>query len=443
MIGSFTWILAALCTPTLAEGASAVTSATDTPSVEAGAPGGRGLAILSDKILTCVWRGEQVIDHGVLLVKDGKIEGVGRQGSLEIPEGYQQIDVGERWLAPGFVELHCHSAGASLYQVNDLNDMVYLTNPGLRSSPGVEPAVQTLKMAIAGGVTTVLYIPGSGTNIGGQGVLVKTAFDRYEENLVRDPGSLKLAQWGNPEAWGIRVGMTFEHWNTRNTLTRGVAYAKRWEDFENGKGPEPEFDIQWEVFRHLRRGEIAISTHTQMYQVVLMTITMVARDLGLPVFLDHSTIGGWMTGELAKKYGVPAIVGPRSIDPNFSRGMINWARNKHEGTRGIAAGYQSKGMEMIGFNTDSPIIAQEDLLVNAAMGVRYGLDDSNMAALRGLTIVPAITCKQGSRLGSLEVGKDADILVADGYPPDPRTTFSIVFVNGRRAYDANRDGRRW
>lgn len=98
---------------------------------------------------------------------------------------------------------------------------------------------------------------------------------------------------------------------------------------------------------------------------------------------------------------------------------------------------------MVGFNTDSPIIAQEDLLLNAAMGVRYGLDDKNMAALRGLTIVPAIACKQGDRLGSLEPGKDADILVADGYPPDPRTTFSIVFVNGRRAYDAERDGRRW
>ena len=409
-----------------------------------GAAGGRGLAILSDKILTCAWRGEQVVDHGVLLVKDGKIEAVGPQRSTAIPDGYEVLDVGERWLSPGFVGLHSHAAGASLFTgPNDLNDMVYLTNPGLRSSPGAEPGVQTMRMAVAGGVTTVLYIPGSGTNIGGQGLLTKTAFETFEENLVRDPGSLKLAQWGNPESWGIGVGMCFENWNTRNTLTRGIAYAERWEAFEKGDGPEPEFDLQWEVFRHLRKNEIAISTHTQMYQVVLMTITMVARDLGLPVFLDHSTIGGWMTGALAKKYGVPAIVGPRSIDPNFSRGMMNWARVKDEGTRGVAAGYQENGLEMVGFNTDAPIIAQEDLLVNAAMGVRYGLDDSSMAALRGLTIVPAIACKQGARLGSLEPGKDADVLVADGYPPDPRTTFSIVFVNGRRAYDAERDGRRW
>jgi len=412
--------------------------------VDPGDVGGKGLAILSDKILTAARKGEQVVNHGVILVKDGRIQAVGPQRSTSIPEGYEVLDVGERWLAPGFVELHCHAAGASLFAgVNDLNDMVYLTNPGLRSSPAAEPGVQTMKMAIAGGVTTVLYIPGSGTNIGGQGLLLKTAFDTYEENLVRNPGSLKLAQWGNPESWGIGVGMTFEHWNTRDTFTRGIAYAKRWEAFEKGQGPEPEFNLQWEVFRHLRKNQIAISTHTQMYQVVLMTLTMVARDFGLPVFLDHSTIGGWLTGGLAAELGVPAIVGPRSIDPNWSRGMINWTRNKHEGTRGIAAGYQERGLELVGFNTDSPVIAQEDLLINSAMGVRYGLDDRNMAALRGLTIVPAIASKQADRLGSLEVGKDADILVADGYPPDPRTTFSIVFVNGRRAYDMERDGRRW
>ena len=124
---------------------------------EAGGKGGKGLAILSDKILTAALKGDGVVDHGVILVKDGKIEAIGKQGKLQIPEGYEQLDVGERWLSPGFVELHCHAAGASLFSgVNDLNDMVYLTNPGLRSSPAAEPGVQTLMMAVAGGVTTVL-----------------------------------------------------------------------------------------------------------------------------------------------------------------------------------------------------------------------------------------------------------------------------------------------
>jgi imidazolonepropionase-like amidohydrolase len=123
--------------------------------------------------------------------------------------------------------------------------------------------------------------------------------------------------------------------------------------------------------------------------------------------------------------------------------MINWARNKHEGVRGIAAGYQERGVEMVGFNTDSPVIPQEELQLQAAMGVRYGFDDSRMQALRGLTIVPARTMGIEDRVGSIEPGKQADILVTDGTPVDPRTSVATVFIEGRRVYDADEDGRRW
>ena len=402
-----------------------------------------GLAIRAGKILTSAWEGPQVIDRGILLIRDGKIEAVGREGEVEVPAGYDELDVGDRWLAPGFVELHCHEAGASLYSgVNDLNDLIYLANPGLRASTGVDPGNDSMKRAVAGGVTTVLYIPGSGSNIGGQGVLLKTAFDQYEKNLVRNPGSMKLAQWGNPESWTIGVGMSFEHWNTRTAIRRGKAYAARWAEYEANGGEEPAFDPSWEVFRDLSKNEIAISTHTQLYQVVLMTLTMIHGELGLPVFLDHSTIGGWLTGAMAEEMGVPAIVGPRSVD-TVSRGFIAWARNKHEGMRGVAAGYQQMGHTMVGFNTDSPVIPQEELSVNAAMGARYGFEDTEMQVLRGLTIVPAKAARIGHRVGSLEVGKDADVLIVTGHPADPRTSMEMVFVDGERVYDADRDGRRW
>ena len=131
-----------------------------------------------------------------------------------------------------------------------------------------------------------------------------------------------------------------------------------------------------------------------------------------------------------------------SVDTT-ARGFINWARNKHEGFRGVAAGYQELGHTMVGFNTDSPIVPQEELSVNAAMGARYGFEDSRMQVLRGLTIVPAKAALIDHRVGSLEVGKDADVLVVTGHPADPRTSMEIIFVDGRRAYDAERDGRRW
>ena len=96
---------------------------------------------------------------------------------------------------PGIVELHCHIAGAM-----GLNDTVYLTNPGLRASSDVIAGNATLRRGLASGVTTVLYIPGSGANIGGQGILLRSGFDTYERAEIRNPGSMKLAQAGNPHA---------------------------------------------------------------------------------------------------------------------------------------------------------------------------------------------------------------------------------------------------
>ena len=123
--------------------------------------------------------------------------------------------------------------------------------------------------------------------------------------------------------------------------------------------------------------------------------------------------------------------------------MMNWAASTHEGIRGVAAGYQQMGNTMVGFNTDSPIVPQEELHVQATVGVRYGFDDSGMDALRGLTIVPAMAAKIDDRVGSLEVGKHADILITNGYPVDPRTSVRAVLIEGRSVYDPRSEARRW
>ena len=194
----------------------------------AAAPAARAQEVVlsAAKILTCAEEGPAVIDRGVLVVDaEGRIAAIGREGEVELPEGAERVDLGQRWLMPGMIDLHCHVAGRSLFEINDLNDGVFLANPGLRASAAVVPGIGTLDRGLAGGVTTVLYIPGSATNIGGQGVLLKTGFDRFEEMLVRNPGSMKLAQAGNPERWMINPGRSFMNWNTRHTIRRGLAAA--------------------------------------------------------------------------------------------------------------------------------------------------------------------------------------------------------------------------
>lgn len=393
----------------------------------------RAFAILARKAAVVGPEGREVVDEAVVLVRDGKIEAVGPRATTTIPAGYEVLDRSDKWVTPGMVDLHCHIAGRS-FLVNDINDMVYLTNPELRASSAVEPDNPNLKRAVAGGVTSVLFIPGSGTNMGGQGILLKTGLEHFEEMRIRDPGSLKLAQAGNPERWAINPGRSFMNWNTRNTFARGLAHAKL-----RKKDPKLARDIQWDAFGPLLDKTTQVSTHTQIFQVVLTTLTMVRQGFGLDVYIDHGEWFGSKLAGMAQEIGVGAIIGPREIDkftPGFSidtDGQI----------QGIAAQYQKNGHKNVGFNTDSPVVPEEELHLQAAQACRYGFDAARMDALRGLTIVPAQTAGIAARVGSLAPGKDADLLICDGDPVDPRTTVESVFIEGRSVYDARTEERRW
>ena len=403
-----------------------------------------GLALVAAKAVVCPTDADapQAITRAVVLVADGRIEAVGRQGELAIPDGYERVDVGESWLIPGMIDLHSHVV---VNGFGDINDTVYQSNPGQRVSPSFRPGNAAMRMYPASGVTTALLIPGSGSNVGGQGVLVKTGFDTYEECLLREPGSLKVAQGDNPTRWGYGMGRGMMSWVIRDTYDRGTAYANEWLAYEasDGEGAPPERNVQFDVFRALVAGEAQISTHTQIPHLVYSTLRQTKQERDLPVYLDHSTVGGWRYGWLARELGVPAICGPRSVD-QISRGQINWARSVDEGVRGVAAGYQAQGHDLVGFNTDAPVIPAESLHLQAAMGVRYGFDDSEAAAVRGLTIVPAIAAGIEDKVGSLEAGKHADVVVITGHPADPRSVVERCYIEGRLVYDnGDEEARRY
>jgi hypothetical protein len=387
-------------------------------------------------VLTPLQRiGPQVLDNATLLVKDGKIVGVGPSAEISVPDGYVIEDVGKNWLMPGMLDLHTHVAGNF-----DINDMVLLANPDLRVKSTVVPNNVAMRRSLASGVTSCLYIPGSGTNIGGQGLLLKTGVERYEDAVIRDPGSLKVAQWGNPESWTVGIGMAFENWNTRNTLQRGMAYARLRKAGEDGSGPKVERNIQWDVFPDLLSKRVQVSTHTQVYQVVLMTITMIKEELGIDVYIDHGEFQGFRAAEKAQAAGVPAILGPRNFDRSY-RGFVGMDTDGK--WLGIAAEYQKRGHKQIGFNTDAPVIPAEELFLQASIAVRYGFESENMDTVRGLTIVPAKTAGVDNRIGSLEVGKDADIVVISGDPADPRSHVIKVLIEGQRTYDVAVEGQRF
>ncbi len=412
----------------------------------AGERGGPGLAILAKKALTVPFDGPQFVDNAVLLVKDGRIQAIGPRAEIAVPAGFEVVDLKDRWICPGFVDLHSHVAGTF-----DINDSVYLCNPGLRVSCSVIPANDRFKLALAAGVTSVLFIPGSGVNMSGQGVLLKTGLEHFEEAVIRNPGSLKIAQAGNPEGWTVGVGRSFMNFDLREVLKRGKAYAERWKAYEESHGassdaksdpnaPEKNFDL--EIFRALLDKKAQISTHTQIYQVVLMTLTMLRKEFGFDVYIDHGEMAGYKLAGLAAELGVPVISGPREIEVP-TRGFINFTGSNPEAILGIAAEYQKGGAKMIGFNTDAPVIPEEELPIQATVSVHYGFKDEELQSVRGLTIIPATTAGIQKRVGSLETGKDADVLVVTGDPIDPRNVIERVIIDGRTVYDTAKERRRW
>ncbi|MBX3472185.1 MAG: amidohydrolase family protein [Planctomycetes bacterium] len=395
------------------------------------------VVIRAGKVLTMNAQ-DEVIDHAVVLVRGGKIVAVGPADRVAVPPGAREVDARDAWLLPGFIDCHNHTAGS----LSDLNDGVYLTNPGLRTLDTVAPENENLKVALAGGVTSVLLIPGSGNNMAGFGTVTRTAGRTQADMVLRAPGSIKVAQAGNPERYWFGVGRAYMNWNLGQTLEKARAYHAGWSAWEEakaladeGKGPPPPppppLDLAWEDFRALFARRFPASVHTQMFQVVNKTITMLGDRFGLRVVLDHSTFDGFKNARLVQERPeIVTICGPRQYYFDRAEGRIV----------GVAARWMENGLREVGINTDAPVVPQEELTLQAALGCRLGLDPYQ--ALRGLTIVPARALMIDGALGSIEVGKDADLAVWTGDPLDPRRHCRLTIVKGQVVYDAGQ-GRRF
>ena len=386
------------------------------------------IVVKANKIVT-MNASDQVIDNGVIVIdgKTGRIKAMGEQGDIALPKGATVHDLGQRWLVPGLIDCHDHVAGS----LRDLNDGVWLTNPGLRTVDALDPKNDNLKNALAGGVTTVLLIPGSGTNMSGFGTVSKTAGETVKEMTMRAPGSLKIAQAGNPERYWFGVGRSYMNYNLRQTLEKAQTYNERWKAWEkNRQGKKPEKSLVWEGFRGLFEQVFPVSVHTQMYQVVHKTLVMLHDKFKLRVVLDHSTFDGYKTAALIKERpSVYTIVGPRQYFFDRTERRII----------GCAQRYYQQGIRKLGINTDAPVVPQEELTLQATIGARLGLDP--YVALKGLTIMPARALGVDKLVGSLEVGKVADIGVWTGDPIDPRHACLKTFVNGKLVYDAKKKRR--
>jgi imidazolonepropionase-like amidohydrolase len=386
----------------------------------AGMAGAQDLAIHCDKVLT-VNEVDRIHSPGLILVEDGRIAYVG--APKPYPNSVESVEYATGWAAPGLVDLHTHIHTGGW---GDINDMVRNVNPDLRACSTVRPNNSRMRRACAAGVTTLFGIPGSGTNMGGFGVLYKTKTSRhYEVAVMESVGGLKVAQDSNPQ----RVAGNFGFGNSRagmGWILEDVC------DRALGANRQGRKDPALENLQKIMSRELPVLIHTAGADGVVNTARMWSRKYGTRCVISHGSFDGWKAAPAIAEWGVPVNHGPRTMDFFSSRnGRIN----------GSGAEYVKAGVPLFSLNTDSGVIAQEEFFLQGSMSARLGADPYLM--LRAMTIHPAMSFGLDDRVGSLEVGKDADVVVHSGDPLDPRSHVLRVWIDGQSEYEYEKGKQRF
>lgn len=359
---------------------------------------------------------------GDILIEDGKIKEIGH--NLAVAENVEIIDASGKEIYPGFVEAHGH-IGVSGYgmaeagaDVNEYNDILC---PHLRAIDGIKPIQPTFAAAAKAGVTSVCTGPGSANIIGGTFVAIKTVGKRVDDMVIRDGVAMKCALGENPKN-AYRNKKNGTRMTTaailRELLFKTKEYLRKKEAAGEDISKQPAFDMKLEAMIPVMKREIPLKVHAHTTEDIF-TALRIAKEFDLRITLEHVTEGHLIVEELVKE-NVPLAVGP-SMCNSYKIEL----RNKDWITPGVLA---EAGCQVC-IVTDSPVTCQEYLPLCAGMAVKAGMDP--FKALQAITINAARHIGIEDRVGSLEVGKDADIVIADGCPFEVSTTIEMVLIDGK------------
>ena len=341
------------------------------------------------------------LENGCILIGDhGKILEVGE--NLSVPEGCKVIDAEGRLVTPGLVEAHCHIGlhnEAVGWEGMDYNEGIDPVTPQMRAIDSIWPLDESFELARQGGVTTCCTGPGSANVLGGTFVAIKTAGKRVDDMIVKYPIAMKCAFGENPKRFyghnGKKAPMTRMGTAAllRETLFKAKAYME-----EKDAGKEPKFDMKLESMLPVMRGEIPLKAHAHRCDDIFTSIR-IAREFGVGLTLDHCTDGAVIAEELAKE-GYPAFVGP-SLG---SKTKIELQSKSFE-----APGILQKAGVKVSIITDAPVIPQQYLSMCAGQAVQAGLPMEE--GWKAITCNPAESIGIADRVGSLEPGKDGDVVI--------------------------------
>lgn len=359
---------------------------------------------------------------GDILIEDGKIAQIGRE--LAVPQGVRVIDASGLSVYPGFVDAHSHIGldGYGIgYEGMDYNEMNDIACPQMRGIDGVKAMDPAFLPAAEAGVTCVATGPGSANVLGGTFTAIKTVGRRVEHMIVKEAVAMKCAFGENPKRCYRDKGNSTRMSTAaklREMLFKAREYGEKLAAAGGDTSKKPAFDMKMEALQPVLRGEMPLKAHAHASDDIF-TALRIAKEFGVRITLEHVTEGHLIVEELAAEH-VPLAVGPTLT--NASKFEL---RNKSWTTPGVlaAAGCQ------VSIITDAPVIPQQYLPLCAGLAVKAGMDP--FAALQAITIHPARHIGIEERVGSLEAGKDADIVITDGCPFDVAAEVRYVLIDGR------------
>ncbi len=361
-----------------------------------------------------------------IAVENGKILAIAPD--YPAPADAEVIDASGLEVYPGFVEAHGHTGldGSGIgYEGQDYNEMNDILSPQLRGIDGFQPFDPAITEARNAGVTTICVGPGSANVLGGTFTVVKTVGKRVDDMTVIRENAMKCAFGENPKRCYRNSGDS-TRMSTAGKLREMLFKAKEYDAKIRAAGDDPSkkppFDMKLNSLLPVIRGEMPLKAHAHQADDIFTAIR-IAKEFGVKLTLEHVTEGHLIADELAKE-NYPLAVGPTLTHPSKFE-----LRNKSWTTPGVL---QKAGCQ-VSIITDSPVIPQAYLPLCAGLAVKAGMDP--FGALQAITINPAHHIGAQERVGSLEAGKDADIVLTDGCPFEVSTKIHMVLIDGNVVFE--------
>ncbi len=354
-----------------------------------------------------------------VLAADGKIVRI--EAGIEDAEAVV-IDAQGKRVYPGFIDAHTHiglDTSFAAYE-SDYNEMNGPVTPQIRAIDGYNPMDRSIELARKGGVTTICTGPGSANVLGGTFVAVKTYGKRVDDVVVKEEAAMKAAFGENPKRCYKDKAITSRMTTAailRTNLCKAHEYQRKLDAAGEDGDKLPTYDPVMEALLPVIRGEMPIKAHAHRADDIFTAIR-IAKEFGIKLTLEHVTDGALIAEDLAKEH-FPCAVGPSPGHPS----KLELA-NKGFETPGIL----SKAGCDVSIITDAGVIPQEYLSLCAGLAVKAGMDP--FEALKAITINPAKHIGIADRVGSIEVGKDADLVIADGDPMLSDTRILHVIIDG-------------